>query len=217
MSITWTGDNTFTLEDVEYLCDLYGVRRGDDPRFCLAKHPRIVDRYAALIEALTPRNIVEVGILDGASTALFADLAKPDRLVAVELDPVPPKLLAFMEGRDDIAAYGGVDQADTGELQRIIAKEITGPLDLVVDDASHLLGPSRATFGCLFPMLRPGGVYVLEDWATGLREGGPSSHGAGERPLVDLVHEIIVAKGSDPRRIGDITVQAGWVSIVRGD
>jgi predicted methyltransferase len=35
-------------------------------------------------------------------------------------------------------------------------------LDLVVDDTSHL-GPTRASFNTLFPRLRPGGVYVIED------------------------------------------------------
>ena len=37
-------------------------------------------------------------------------------------------------------------------------------LDLVVDDASHYLDPTRASFDVLFPRLRPGGLYVIEDW-----------------------------------------------------
>jgi hypothetical protein len=39
-----------------------------------------------------------------------------------------------------------------------------GPLDLVVDDCSHLYEPTRASFNELFPRLRPGGAYVIEDW-----------------------------------------------------
>ena len=186
-------------------------------RLCIAKHPRIIDRYAELIADLDPRVIVEVGILDGASIALFADLAKPDRLVAIEYDKGPfDKLQAFIDHRglqDVVEVHGGVDQADTDGLAAIVGD---GPLDLVVDDASHLYGPSRATFHCLFPRLRPGGVYVLEDWATSLRHGSPAQLEPGDRPLVDLVFEIITAKGREPGSIHDITVRSGVVTIVRG-
>jgi hypothetical protein len=37
-------------------------------------------------------------------------------------------------------------------------------LDFVVDDASHFYQPSRATFECLFPKVRPDGLYIIEDW-----------------------------------------------------
>ena len=37
--------------------------------------------------------------------------------------------------------------------------------DLIVDDASHLYRPTLASFEVLYPRLRPGGTYVIEDWA----------------------------------------------------
>jgi hypothetical protein len=44
------------------------------------------------------------------------------------------------------------------------------PIDLVVDDAAHLLGPTRVSFTALFPHVRPGEVHVIEDgsWHTRL-------------------------------------------------
>jgi hypothetical protein len=51
-------------------------------------------------------------------------------------------------------------------VPRIIDQAIQdSALDLVVDDASHLLAPSTATFEMLFPRLRPGGLFLLEDWS----------------------------------------------------
>jgi hypothetical protein len=38
----------------------------------------------------------------------------------------------------------------------------------VIDDASHLLDPTRASFNVPFPLVRPGGVYVIEDWSLDL-------------------------------------------------
>lgn len=37
----------------------------------------------------------------------------------------------------------------------------------MIDDASHLLTPSTATFNPLFPRLRPG-LSVIEDWSGDL-------------------------------------------------
>jgi hypothetical protein len=44
-----------------------------------------------------------------------------------------------------------------GELQG-------APLDLVIDDASHRLRETISSFEVLFPLLRPGGLFLLEDW-----------------------------------------------------
>ena len=53
-----------------------------------------------------------------------------------------------------------------GALASIVAKEFEGePIDLVIDDASHLLEPTRASFEVLFPRLRTDGLFVIEDWA----------------------------------------------------
>ena len=36
----------------------------------------------------------------------------------------------------------------------------------MIDDASHKLDLTRRSFEMLFPLLREGGVYVIEDWAA---------------------------------------------------
>lgn len=43
--------------------------------------------------------------------------------------------------------------------------------DLIVDDASHDGVLTRRTWELLWPLVRPGGFYVIEDWFVGL--GGP--------------------------------------------
>jgi hypothetical protein len=41
-----------------------------------------------------------------------------------------------------------------------------GPFDLIVDDASHIPALTVRSFEILFPMLAPGGVYIIEDLCT---------------------------------------------------
>jgi hypothetical protein len=114
-------------------------------------------------------NIVELGISQGGSTALASILTDPRKLVAVELEPEPVEPLeAFLRrtGRDTTTrTYYGVDQSDRSRLTEILDAEFGDePIDLVIDDASHLLEPTRASFEVLFPRLRPGGLFVIEDW-----------------------------------------------------
>ncbi|WP_280408356.1 class I SAM-dependent methyltransferase [Nocardia brasiliensis] len=56
------------------------------------------------------------------------------------------------------------DQSAPADLARVL--ETTGPLDLVIDDGSHLSAHVIASFDVLFPALRPGGMYVIEDLQT---------------------------------------------------
>lgn len=56
------------------------------------------------------------------------------------------------------------DQSD-GEYLNSIAQRY-GPFDIVIDDGSHINQHVRASFQALFPHVRPGGLYVIEDMWT---------------------------------------------------
>ena len=60
--------------------------------------------------------------------------------------------------------YYGRYQNKEGTLMAARANFPKG-IDLVVDDASHLYEQTKATFAMLFPLVRPGGNYVIEDWS----------------------------------------------------
>ena len=52
-------------------------------------------------------------------------------------------------------------QAD-GEFLRRVVNDI-GPLHIVIDDGSHIESDIIASFKTLFPLIAPGGIYVVED------------------------------------------------------
>lgn len=135
----------------------------------LLKNISLVEAYEQLLAPYPKPRMVELGISQGGSVALLALIARPERFVAVELaaEPVQPLLDALAErGLDQtVTPYFGVDQADRVRLTQILRDDFGDePLDVVIDDASHLYDPTLASFEVLFPRLRPGGVYVIEDW-----------------------------------------------------
>jgi predicted O-methyltransferase YrrM len=139
--------------------------------FVVDKRPELVRKYLRLFADECPRRIVELGVERGGSTALIALLAEPDLLLAVDVAPeVPAQLTEFIESRGltgSIVTAFGVDQSDATAVRDLVELHIAAePVDLVIDDASHVLGPTRTSFEVLFPRLRPGGLYVIEDWAS---------------------------------------------------
>ena len=55
-------------------------------------------------------------------------------------------------------------QVDPDFLKALVAER--GPFDLIVDDGSHRNEHVVETFALLFPTLKPGGIYVVEDVQT---------------------------------------------------
>ena len=61
------------------------------------------------------------------------------------------------------------DQSDAAAMARLA--DTIGPLDVVIDDGSHLSAHVIASFTALFPRLAPGGLYVIEDLQTSYWSG----------------------------------------------
>jgi Methyltransferase domain len=143
-------------------------------RFVLLKSRECIDRYVDIVRTLSPRHVVELGIFHGGSTALLMELIHPEMLVAIEWDPEPvaalETYLTRSGFRESCRTHYGIDQADREVLRRLVNASFGGAsLDLVIDDASHFGPQTRASFETLFPQLRAGGVYVIEDWSWHLQ------------------------------------------------
>lgn len=80
------------------------------------------------------------------------------------------------------------DQSDPTFLAELIAE--TGPLDIVIDDGSHCPPDVITSFRHLFPHVKMGGLYVIEDMQTSY---WPSFGGTSER-LTDPATSVGFAK-----------------------
>ena len=95
--------------------------------------------------------MLELGIFHGGSVAFLALLAKPDRYVAIDRQPrSSTQFEEWVGSHDDVVhVFYGIDQADATALRGIVADEFADePLDLVIDDASHLLDPNAFVLQC---------------------------------------------------------------------
>ena len=76
--------------------------------------------------------------------------------------------------------------------------DLADELDLVVDDASHTYEETRSSFEFLFPLLSPGGIYVIEDWSWAHHSAyqSPDAPFSSRRALSNLLFEQIMLMGS---------------------
>lgn len=233
--LTWLDDHRFVIGDVTFhttpadasTTEFMGaVRDAAKAGELLVAKPRWrVEKYVELLERLQPRNVFELGIFRGGSTALFAEVARPRRLVAIDKEVGQVRrlenYLSRKDLRDVVRTYGGVDQADTGRIAEIVEEAFAGEaLDLVVDDCSHDYAATRASFNELFPRVRPGGVYVIEDWPWAHTPiGADDTDGLfPERtPLTRLAFELVLAIPGMPGLIPEITIDANTLFVERGE
>jgi predicted O-methyltransferase YrrM len=216
--IEWTGESEFRVGGTEFVCCLPGTEIESTPeRFMIQKARWAVDEYGLLIELLRPRTILEVGLLRGGSIAMLSLLAQPEKLVGVELSAERlPHLDRFVERQgltDRISLHYGVDQSDADALGRICDADVPGGIDLVIDDASHDYEPSLATFEALFPRLRPGATYLLEDWSWAHAQFRIRRD---RTALTVLVFQLALACARHPELIERVDINTDWALVKRG-
>jgi SAM-dependent methyltransferase len=129
-----------------------------------AEHAHYLRNYEEHFQSLHDKDVklLELGVFKGGSLLLWRDYFPRGTIVGLDLNRVD---LADESGR--IRLYQG-GQEDTDLLDRIAHESAPEGFDIIIDDCSHIGELTRLSFWHLFNNhLKPGGVYVIEDWATG--------------------------------------------------
>jgi hypothetical protein len=176
-------------------------RQSTSKAFTLLKNEPYVRVYEDLASDFFPRSILELGIFEGGSYVLLDRLFKPGRMSAVDISPEPVEALCrYVANKRDRFVHFSTSQSDGKILEHIVRDELANELDLVVDDASHSYELSKASFEILFPLLQPGGIYLIEDWGWAhMREHqSPDSPWFKRHALSNLLFEQLMLMGSAP-------------------
>jgi len=192
-----------------------------DQLIYLYKDRAFLRRLEAVAERIQPKHMIEVGILDGGSTIYWQDRFALERLIAFDIEADAPHLRRYLERNNlkrTVRTNFAVAQDDGPALRTAIAEQALGPLvDFIVDDASHQPAQTRATVEILLPFLRPGGAYVIEDWAWGHHVTWPPGLWA-DRPLMSpLLSELTLVCGHGSGVIDRIEIDPNFAVLWRGE
>jgi cephalosporin hydroxylase len=107
-----------------------------------------------------PIKIFEIGIEKGGSLLMWQDYFPKASIFGVDI--------ANMSKMDNARIKTIVgDQSKRDQLQKAI--EVSGgDIDILIDDGGHTMEQQQVSLGYLFPFVRPGGYYILEDIHTSI-------------------------------------------------
>jgi Methyltransferase domain len=105
-----------------------------------------------------PVRLMEIGVFNGSSLRMWRDYFPNGTIVGVD-----NKRHSLKHSGGRISVHLG-DQADPDGLIDL-AKE-HGPFDIIVDDGSHIWNHQIKTMTALLPLVKPRGIYILEDLHT---------------------------------------------------
>jgi hypothetical protein len=114
-------------------------------------------QYFASIKEM-PIRLLEIGVFDGGSHKMWQSFFPNGMIYGVDIDE------ACKQYDDERIKIFVGDQADTEFLYEIM-KEI-GEADIIVDDGGHTMNQQIRSFKTLFPFVKRGGIYVIEDLHT---------------------------------------------------
>jgi hypothetical protein len=173
--------------------DALGVLWGTDKA---VGHHSYTPHYARHLRASrrSVRTVLEIGIggtqdPEGGGNSLYMWKNYFPRARVFGMD-IHEKHLA---GVSEVRAIRG-DQSDPAQLRQVIAT--CSPIDLVIDDGSHIASHILTTFANVFPALAPGGWYVIEDLETAYQPeyggGPPGSPGTAMSLVKSLLDDVNV-------------------------
>ena len=132
-----------------------------------------------------PIRFFEIGVYKGCSLCLWEKYFTKAEIFGVDIVDVSqfetPRVKTFI-----------ADQADRRLLADFVRKY--GPtFDVILDDGGHTMSQQQISFGFLFRCVKPGGIYIIEDVHTSLREMYPE-YGAekdGRNSTLTMIENFI--------------------------
>jgi hypothetical protein len=116
------------------------------------------------------KTFMEVGVYNGDSLMLWRDFFENSKIIGVE-KYLENSLKAIGDKNLDRIEFLKYDCSVEDELIEL-SKKYTD-VDVIIDDASHVMLDQQLTLSILFKMLKPGGIYILEDLHTSYEASNP--------------------------------------------
>lgn len=118
-----------------------------------------IDRYKEYFDSIknSAKNILEIGIKNGESLRLWKEFFPNANIYGLDINVNIPKenRLFLFEG----------DQSSEDDLN-VFLKQVNVMFDVIIDDGGHTMRQQQTSLKVLYPHVKSGGFYVVEDLHT---------------------------------------------------
>jgi cephalosporin hydroxylase len=204
-------EHTFSLSGVNFKFTTDYQAKSSIGEVVLLKPKHILDYYSSLIPNDRDVWIFEIGVFEAGSALALAAMHPNVHVVGIDFTNKPhlDELIKSLGFDNRVHIFHNVDQKDEKKVLDIISRSFKSyPIDLVIDDGSHMYLESKESFEVVFPLVKDGGFYVIEDWNWAHYSGDYQSSKWNDKPaLTNLVFELIMMHGTDNSLIRDIFIR----------
>lgn len=137
--------------------DAIGLKNGTDKASSDHDYLNFYEMFFSLIreDRIT---VLEIGIFNGASLQTWEEYFSNAKVIGADILPITKR---FERRRVKIEI---LDQSNVEELTRLAVQH--GPFDVIIEDGSHIWEHQITSLRTLFPFLKDGGFYIVEDLQT---------------------------------------------------
>mgnify|MGYP003632097010 CR=1 FL=1 len=121
------------------------------------------EHYAKVFDPIRhlPLKVLEIGVYNGASIRMWEAYFPRSKVYGVDNGRIcSPKVMESLRNERVVTEY--VDQSNRDDLINFLEKH-GGEFDIIIDDGHHYQEHQQVSWGALFPALKSGGHYIIED------------------------------------------------------
>ncbi|NGX37151.1 MAG: L-olivosyl-oleandolide 3-O-methyltransferase [Chlamydiae bacterium] len=157
----------------------------------LHDYPLVYSEYLSPLKN-KPIKLLEIGILHGKSVKLWEDYFPNAELHFID------RSMEYVTYFSKRSHYHLADQGNPEDLKRVI-ETTGGEFDVIIDDGGHCMKQQIVSFIELFPHIKSGGMYIVEDLHTsywnvygggGTQENPSAGEGTAIAFFQNLVHDV---------------------------
>lgn len=147
----------------------------------------LMEEYKTILNPLVhyPVTILELGVHHGGSVQYWDNFLKSPDATIIGMDLKIPDVRT-----SDRVKFIECDQNDTDGLKSIA--RTYQEFDLIIDDASHFAKETINCWDVFWDHLKPGGYYVIEDWAVGYIGDKAPVYAGMVSVITDIMSELEV-------------------------
>lgn len=138
-------------------------------------------------------SILEIGVAQGQSIKMWTDYFPNAVIHGADIS----FLSKICETYSNRIKFHLLDQRDAAQLKNM---EQFSPFDLIIDDGNHLWMEQILTFNTLFPYIKSGGIYIVEDTTTSYWKEYKNYHISPTEYFKKLIDDVNLngARGNTP-------------------
>jgi hypothetical protein len=221
MSVEWIDDGNALLNGIKvrFVSSGHSEARTSEAEIVVLKPRPFFEDYRVLLpDTQCSLNIVELGIFEGGSALILAAMYPNAKIIGFDLRRKNDAVLRHIDRMgygDRVRFFYETSQDNAEAITGEIKSGLTTGIDLVIDDASHNYALTRKAFEIVFPLLRPGGLYVIEDWGWAHWRGNQFDDWKGIT-LSSFVLELVMASATSPQLITQVKVSSRLAVVRKG-